>query len=302
MSSSGLQPYGNHPAVLSGRGTFHAPHVCSRQRYEILNHPFMKIALYSRPENPALPVITEQLEQRGLPYTLNPSSVEGYDLALSFGGDGTFLSTVRKMGGHPIPILGINSGRLGFMAAVALEEIATALDELHEGQYTVEERTLLQVAGDACGLAANEFTLQKAGTAMISVEIAVDGEHVATYWADGVIVSTSTGSTAYSMSVGGAILAPGCRCFILSPIAPHNLNIRPLVVPDTSAIRLTVATRNGGEAIATIDNRERMVANGSTFELSRADHRLRVIRPAGNSFYKTLRNKLLWGVDARNSN
>lgn len=262
----------------------------------------MKIALYTRPENPSLSIITEELERRRLEFSLNPESPEGYDLALSFGGDGTFLSTVRKMGRSHIPILGINSGRLGFMAAVALEDIAGAMDELRDGRYTIEERTLLQVSGGVQGLAVNEFTIQKDGTAMISVEIGIDGEHVATYWADGVIVSTSTGSTAYSMSVGGAILAPGCRCLILSPIAPHNLNIRPLVVPDTSVITLKVMTRNGGGAIATIDNRECLVADGTAFDLAKARHMLRVVRPAGNSFYKTLRNKLLWGVDARNNN
>lgn len=262
----------------------------------------MKIALYSREENPALPVIVSELERRELAYRLNPDTTDGYELALSFGGDGTFLSAVRKMGRSPIPILGINSGRLGFMAAVAIEEIGTALDELRDGRYSVEERTLLQVEGTVAGLAVNEFAIQKEGTSMVSVEIGIDGEPVATYWADGVIVSTSTGSTAYSMSVGGSILAPGCRCLILSPIAPHNLNIRPLVIPDTSVVSLCVATRNGGRAIATIDNREVSVADGSTFLLTQAAHRLRVVRPAGNSFYKTLRNKLLWGVDARNSN
>ena len=182
----------------------------------------MKIALYSRPENPSLPIITDELRRRGLDFTFNPESPAGHDLALSFGGDGTFLSTVRKMGESHIPILGINSGRLGFMAAVALEDISAAMDELRDGRYTIEERTLLQIEGGVQGLAVNEFTIQKNGTAMVSVEIGIDGENVATYWADGVIVSTSTGSTAYSMSVGGAILAPGCRCLILSPIAPHN--------------------------------------------------------------------------------
>ncbi|MDE5944998.1 MAG: NAD(+)/NADH kinase [Rikenella sp.] len=264
----------------------------------------MKIALYSREENPSLGVIEGELRRRGLSFSLNPPSGAGYDLALSFGGDGTFLSAVRKMGQESsIPILGINSGRLGFMASVAMEEIGEALDELREGRYRVEERTLLAVRGDGSeGIAVNEFTVQKAGTAMVSVEIGIDGECVATYWADGVIVSTSTGSTAYSMSVGGAILAPGCRCLILSPIAPHNLNIRPLVIPDTSVVTLRVRTRDGRGAIATIDNRETAVADGATFRLAQADHRLRVVRPAGNSFYKALRNKLLWGVDARNNN
>ncbi len=248
----------------------------------------MKIALYGREENPSLGVLEEELRGRGVGYVLNPGETSGYDLALSFGGDGTFLSAVRKMGGSPIPILGINSGRLGFMAAVSMEEIGEALD-------------LLAVEGDLRGVAVNEFTVQKAGTAMVSVEIGIDGEEVATYWADGVIVSTSTGSTAYSMSVGGAILAPGCRCLIVSPIAPHNLNIRPLVIPDTSVVTLRVATRHGGGAIATLDNRESPVADGATFRMARAEHRLRVVRPVGNSFYKTLKNKLLWGVDARNN-
>lgn len=262
----------------------------------------MKIALYSRPENPSLPVITDELERRGLAFALNPKSTDGYELALSFGGDGTFLSAVRKMGANHIPILGINSGRLGFMAAVAMEDVGKALDQLQEGCYSVEDRTLLQVAGALEGVAVNEFTVQKNGTAMISVGIEIDGERVATYWADGVIVSTSTGSTAYSLSVGGAILAPGCRCLILSPIAPHNLNIRPLVVPDTSRISLRVSTRTGEGATATIDNRECLVPEGAVFELAKAREMLRVVRPAGNSFYKTLRNKLLWGVDARNNN
>lgn len=261
----------------------------------------MKIALYARVENPDLAIAIRELESRGMVYALNPDEASGYDLALSFGGDGTFLSAVRKMGASPIPILGINSGRLGFMAAVASDEIGQAMDKLREGRYAVEERTLLEVAGGVSGLAVNEFTIQKSGTSMISVEIAIDGEPVATYWADGAIVSTSTGSTAYSMSVGGAIVAPGCRCWIVSPIAPHNLNIRPLVIPDTSRLTLRVATRGGGEAIATIDNRERPVADGATFTLSRAARVLRVIRPAGHSFYKTLREKLLWGVDARNN-
>ncbi len=261
----------------------------------------MKIALYGREENPSLGVLEEELRGRGVGYVLNPGETSGYDLALSFGGDGTFLSAVRKMGGSPIPILGINSGRLGFMAAVSMEEIGEALDRLAAGRYTVEDRTLLAVEGDLRGVAVNEFTVQKAGTTMVSVEIGIDGEEVATYWADGVIVSTSTGSTAYSMSVGGAILAPGCRCLIVSPIAPHNLNIRPLVIPDTSVVTLRVATRHGGGAIATLDNRESPVADGATFRMARAEHRLRVVRPVGNSFYKTLKNKLLWGVDARNN-
>lgn len=262
----------------------------------------MKIALYSRPENPSLPVITAELERRNLEYSLNPCSSEGFDLALSFGGDGTFLSTVRRIELNDIPILGINSGRLGFMAAVALEEIPEALDKLQSGHYTIEERILAKVSGGVEGLAINEFTIQKNGTGMVSVDIHIDGEEVAKYWADGVIVSTSTGSTAYSMSVGGAILSPDCRCLIISPIAPHNLNIRPLVVPDTSCVTLQVFTRDGEAATATIDNRQYPAPNQTVFQIGKAPQKLRVIRPEGSSFYKALRNKLLWGMDARNKN
>lgn len=260
----------------------------------------MKIALYSRPENPSLPVIVSELETRSADFTLNPASAEGYDVVLSFGGDGTFLSTVRQTAPNTVPILGINSGRLGFMATVAMEEIPLALDQLWDNLYSVEERTLLQVEGAVTGLAFNEFTIQRSSTSMISIEIVIDGEPLSQYWADGVIVSTATGSTAYSLSVGGAVLAPECRCLILSAIAPHNLNIRPLVVPDSSHISLKVTTREASGATATIDNREYDVQEGAYFELTRSPHKVRVIRPQGHSFYKTLRHKLFWGKDVRN--
>lgn len=260
----------------------------------------MKIALYSRPNNPSLDIIRLELERRGVDFVFNPSAPpESCDLALSFGGDGTFLSTVRKLGELSLPVLGINTGRLGFMAAVALEDIGKSMDAILDGRYTVEERTLLAVSGGISGVAVNEFTVQKQGTTMISVGIEIDQETVASYWADGVIVSTSTGSTAYSLSVGGAILAPGCQCLILSPIAPHNMNIRPLVVPDTSSISLRVSTRNGADVIATIDNQECLIGDGTEFLLERSSQVLRVVRLEGSSFYNALRAKLFWGVDAR---
>lgn len=270
----------------------------------------MKIALYSRPENPSLPIIIAQLESRpGLTYSLNPACATGHDVALSFGGDGTFLSSSRKIGCEDIPLFGVNSGRLGFLAAVALDDISGALDNLLAGRYVIEQRSLLMVIAEddanppvgASGVAVNEFTIQKSGTAMVSISMDIDGERVASYWADGVIVATSTGSTAYSMSVGGAILAPGCRSLIISPIAPHNLNIRPLVVPGSSHVKISVGTRYGAGATATIDNREFPAPDGSSFELVRAPRMLKIVRLEGHSFYTTLREKLLWGVDARNS-
>ncbi len=260
----------------------------------------MKIALYARPENPSLGLLTKELDRRALPYALNPCASHEFDVALSFGGDGTFLSAVRKIGEASLPVLGINSGRLGFMASVSLDEIPRAIDDLLAGRYTTESRTLLSVEGDIKGVAVNEFTIQKSDLSMISVALEIDGDPVATYWADGVIVSTSTGSTAYSMSVGGAILAPDCRALIISPIAPHNLNIRPLVIPETSRVSLTVQSRAEQPATATVDNQSFSVPSGSCFALTRADRQLAVIRPASGSFYHALREKLYWGADPRN--
>lgn len=264
----------------------------------------MKIALFSRIDNPSLDDFIEVCCSLGVDYVMNPSDVTGLDFAVSFGGDGTFLSGVRKMGDCAIPILGVNSGRLGFLATVSKSDARRALEALSHGRFTIERRTMLNVdgGGSPCLMsrALNEFTIQKNGTSMISINIEIDHQPVATYWADGVIVSTPTGSTAYSMSVGGAILTPGCRCFGISPIAPHNLNIRPLVVPDSSFVRLTVSTRMGADSIATIDNREWRVLNGACFSVVCAQRELEVVKLPDSSFYDTLRDKLMWGVDLRN--
>ena len=263
----------------------------------------MKVAVYSRDDNPSLKSLLEIIPQAGIEYSLNPESTRGYDIALSYGGDGTFLESVRKMGREIIPILGINSGRLGFLANVTRQEVSKVLGELSRGEYSVQHRLMLDIEGGFLkrkNIAVNEFTLQKFGTSMISVDIQIDGQSVANYWADGVIVSTPTGSTAYSMSVGGAILTPGCRCFIISPIAPHNLNIRPLVVPDRSKICITGRTRRDQQFIATVDNLEYHLDSGASFTMGASDRTLDIIQLTGSSFYQTLRNKLFWGIDARN--
>lgn len=266
----------------------------------------MKIALYARPDNVHLPSMERLLNLRSIDYLLNATDTTLCTHAISLGGDGTFLSAVRKMGlSRRLPLLGINGGRLGFLATVNLEDMELALDSLIAGKYHSEKRTMIEIEGiDICGAsksrALNEFTIQKHGPSMIEIELSIDDALVASYWADGVIVSTPTGSTAYSMSVSGSILAPDCQCFIISPIAPHNLSLRPLVVSDCSSVAIRVVSRTGKPSICTVDNREYEAPSGSTYTISKSPESQQVIGLVEGNFYDTLREKLLWGVDLRN--
>jgi NAD+ kinase len=263
----------------------------------------MKIALYSR--GPTAEVEAE-LRRAGLDYGICPEGVEGADVAVSWGGDGTLLDCMRLVGRHGIPVLGVNSGRLGFLANVPREGMAQAFDDLREGRFRAEPRALIEVDGSFPAqpdypFAFNEFSLQRGGTGMIAVEAWVDGEMVATYWGDGAILSTPAGSTAYSLSVGGPVVAPGCECFVLSPIAPHNLTMRPVVIPDRSEVTLRVSTRDR-YAYAALDNSRYEVPGGESFRLRKAGNGVFLVALQNISFYDTLRNKMLWGVDQREGN
>lgn len=236
-------------------------------------------------------------------YTDPAEVCRGADVAVSYGGDGTFLDCVRELGRFGIPVLGINSGRLGFLANVPKEDMRQAFADLLYRRYTTEERPLIFAQGDFPAqpeypYAFNEFSIQRGGTSMISVEAYINGEMVATYWGDGVIFSTAAGSTAYSLSVGGPVVAPGCACFVLSPIAPHNLTMRPVVIPDTSEVTFRVSTRDE-YAFATLDNTNIQVRDGATFRVSKAEKPVFLVRLQNISFYDTLRNKMLWGIDKR---
>jgi NAD+ kinase len=224
-------------------------------------------------------------------------------MIVSYGGDGTFLDTVRLLDTRPVPVLGINYGHLGFLANVSRENVSEAIAAIAAGQYRVEECLLLHAEGDfgepvEYPYAFNEFSLQKNGVSMVSVEVFIDGEPVTTFLGDGLILSTPTGSTAYSLSVGGPILAPDCRGFILVPIASHNLTMRPLVVTDGSEIRFRVASRTG-DAIVTLDSREYIVPSGSTFTLRKSKKSAYLVKLQNISFYRTLRDKMMWGLDSR---
>lgn len=226
------------------------------------------------------------------------------DMALSIGGDGTFLRAAEKIGDRGIPVLGVNIGRLGFLADVPAEETEAVMTEIIEGRYKIEERSLLQVEfdgrpADFWPYALNEVAvLRQEISSMISIHTTVGENFLNTYQADGLIVATPTGSTAYSMSVGGPILMPQTANWVISPVAPHSLTIRPLVVNDDTDITLRVDSRNHSYLLS-LDGRSIMLDTDTQVVLRKAPFPVRVVKRLGHSFSETLRAKLMWGVDKR---
>ena len=228
-------------------------------------------------------------------------SVSGADILLSVGGDGTFLAASSMAAKDGVPVVGVNLGRLGFLSENRPQAVAGALIA---GEYVVEDAPVLQaaVSGGLEGIlsyAFNEFTVHRNGVSMLEVEVAVNGTRLPSYWADGLILSTAAGSTAYSLSVGGPIVIPGAKVLIITPIASHNLNIRPLVVPDTSVVTFKVHTRDG-KAIFTADNRAIEIPDGTEVTMSVAQFSLKRVRLNSSNFINALTEKLLWGEDIRN--
>lgn len=227
------------------------------------------------------------------------------DIVLSIGGDGTFLNTASWVGTKNIPILGINIGRLGFLADISDNQITKALNDIIENNLWVEERSLLYIETSdnsqfTYPYALNEIAILKQDSAsMISINTIVNGEAVHTYQADGLIISTPTGSTAYSLSVGGPIVVPQAKNFILSPVASHSLNVRPLIIPDSWVIELEVASRTDLYLVA-IDGRSNILNQSVKLRICRADHTIQVLKQQDHTFFDTLKNKLMWGVDKRN--
>jgi len=226
------------------------------------------------------------------------------EILFSIGGDGTILDALHVVRDSNIPVIGINTGKLGFLASVAIHETGQAIDAIVNKQYTIDKRSLLKVESTS-GIFAdfpyglNEITVQKSDSTMITVQVEIEGEFLNSYWADGLIVSTPTGSTAYSLSVGGPILTPQSDNFILSPISPHNLTVRPLVLQDNCKLKLKVDSR-ASHYIISLDHRSIKVENAECIFLSKAEFSLNLIQLNNSSFYKTLRNKLMWGMDKRN--
>jgi NAD+ kinase len=231
--------------------------------------------------------------------------MDNVDFFFSVGGDGTFLEAVSFVRDSGIPMVGINSGRLGFLADIAQEELEVALDDLFAGKYKLQSRSLIKLEEENGAFsdfpyALNEFTVHKQDTSqMITVHMNIGDEYLNSYWTDGLIVSTPTGSTAYSLSVGGPIMTPDAANFIISPIAPHNLTVRPVVIPDDKELFLTMEGR-GSRFMASLDYRSVVVEPGSSIKISKADFRINVLKLWSHSFYGTLRSKLMWGADKRN--
>lgn len=228
------------------------------------------------------------------------------DLLISIGGDGTFLETIRIVRDSGIPILGVNTGRLGFLASTHKDEIREVIQYIQEDKYRLQNRTVLSLE-TSCKLfgednfALNELTVHKKdSSSMITIHAYIGDLYLNAYWADGLIVATPTGSTAYSLSCGGPIIVPGARSFVITPVAPHNLNVRPIVVPDDRTIHLRIEGRGEEEFLCTLDSRS--VSIGSSIELTvkRADFEVNVIQTDNQNFLSTIRNKMMWGLDSRN--
>ncbi|MFK7001874.1 NAD kinase [Flavobacterium oreochromis] len=230
-----------------------------------------------------------------------------YDMVLSVGGDGTFLRAATFVRDSGIPILGINAGRLGFLANVQQENIEKFLALVLEKKYTVSERTLLSVSCspslsslEDINFAMNEITIsRKDTTSMITIETYLNDEYLTSYWADGLIISTPTGSTGYSLSCGGPILTPETESFVITPIAPHNLNARPMVIPDTTVLKLKVTGREENYLVS-LDSRINSVKNESILTIKKTAFKIKMVEITEESFLKTLRKKLLFGEDRRN--
>ncbi len=230
-----------------------------------------------------------------------------FDFLVSIGGDGTILRATIFVKDLGIPIIGINTGRLGFLATIQVNAIEKAIQDIIDGKYRISERSILTVETssenkdiESMNFALNEITVsRKNTTAMITIDTYLNDEFLNSYWSDGLIVSTPTGSTGYSLSCGGPVITPGANSFVLTPIAPHNLSARPLVIPDSTEIHLRVHGREETHLIS-LDSRIATLDNGTLIKIKKADFKIKMIDLLNESFLDTLRKKLLWGEDKRN--
>lgn len=293
----------------------------------------MKVAIYGRTTEKILPPVlqglfdklekngcelligTEYLKYLESQFTLGKrvkplddfNSIRGQaDFLLSLGGDGTILETIAYVRNSGIPILGVNTGRLGFLAGVTVEEaVEHAVERLKERKFSIDKRSLLKLETKQnlfgeINFALNEFTVQRKETSsMITVHVSINGEFLNSYWADGLIIATPTGSTAYSLSCGGPLMVPDAKSFVITPLSPHNLNVRPLIVPEDSVITLKLEGRNPHH-LATLDVRFEIFNEEMELTIRKEDFKISLIRFSDHHFFNTIREKLIWGHDARN--
>lgn len=268
----------------------------------------MKIALYIKKKalvaDQSVMAFAEKLKQAGCEvYDVATGLQAGTDMLLSVGGDGTFLSSSRIVAEAGVPVLGVNLGRLGFLSEAKLDGIC---EPLISGDWAVEEREMLHVRTvgfeikDFWPYALNEVSFHRTGAGILESDVVINGNSLPTYWSDGMLVSTSSGSTAYSLSVGGPICMPDVEAFIVSPIAPHNLNVRPLVVASSASISVKVRSKDDKLALMALDNRDFLIPTGASVEICAAPFKLRRVVLGKSNFIGALRSKLFWGEDVRN--
>jgi len=281
--------------------------------YELQNgvqqlfHELVKQKIEAVVHSPFLEIISSSFSLPGNVSVFNDSKDlnESIDFLISLGGDGTLLDTVSLVQNKNIPVLGINFGRLGFLASIGKEEMITAVTSLVNRTFVVDKRSLIHLDANKSlfgkvpyGL--NEFAIHKTDTSpMIKIHTYMNGEFLNTYWADGLIVATPTGSTGYSLSCGGPVIFPDSSSFVITPVAPHNLNVRPIVVPDENIISFEVEGR-ADNFICALDSRKEIVDKSVQLAVRRESFTLSLIRLNENNFLQTLRNKLSWGLDTRN--
>lgn len=239
--------------------------------------------------------------------TFNEKNLKKKDLSvlISIGGDGTLLSTIAIVRETGIPVLGVNTGRLGFLASLSFDDIRLVVKDILNKNYILEKRGLLKLDSrkklfSNFNYALNELTVTKKNTSMITINTYVDGEYLNSYWADGLIVATPTGSTAYSLSCGGPIITPESESFIVTPISSHNLTMRPIVIPDKHTIKLTVSDERQSEFLVSLDSRTATFKKSDELMISKADFSLYLVKLKNENFFSTIRNKLMWGHDKRN--
>ena len=241
------------------------------------------------------------------PYDKSKDLNSSIDIMISIGGDGTFLRTIEYVRRLNIPVMGINTGNLGFLATIKKENLDQAVEKIYKKKFRIENRSLIKVNSEAIGLpesffpyALNEISVvRKDTTSMINIKTSLDGNHLNSYWADGLIISTPTGSTGYSLSCGGPVISPSSNSLVLTPISPHNLNARPLVISDQTKIELSVSGREDNHLLS-IDSKIFTVKNQTNIVVEKPSFDFMIAHFSNNNFYKTLKEKLLWGKDKRN--
>ena len=253
----------------------------------------------------------DQLEFDGdlelIPFNKSKDLDSSIDLLVSIGGDGTFLRTIEYVRDLNIPVMGINTGNLGFLATIKKENLDQAVEKIYNKKFKVENRSVIKVNSEEIGLPKNLFpyalneisVVRKDTTSMINIKTSLDGNHLNSYWADGLIISTPTGSTGYSLSCGGPVISPSSGSLVLTPISPHNLNARPLVISDDTKIELSVSGREENHLLS-IDSKIFTVQNQTKISIEKPNFDFKIAHFSNNNFYKTLKEKLLWGKDKRN--